>query len=275
MEENILAAYYLKTLKEKAVKHTEEMEMDFKNEIKSSVNATKIYGGDDGNIPKMCEKGRCEGVIVLDKLDSVKSVIKHHEGKTAVLNFASYKNPGGKFFEGSSAQEENLCHSSNLYNVLRQFPEYYEWNKKHNNRALYKDRALYTKDVIFLDDSVCVYGADPVQVKVDVITCAAPNYSAAGKYAMVSFEENEEALAKRIKFVLDVAEDNGVETLILGAFGAGVFGQDALTVAKYFKRCLNTYNYHFKNVYFSIIDRSNSENYNKFKMIFKETVKSK
>ena len=38
--------------------------------------------------------------------------------KIAVLNFASYQNPGGKFLEGSSAQEESLCHASTLYECL-------------------------------------------------------------------------------------------------------------------------------------------------------------
>lgn len=68
----------------------------------------------------------------------------------------------------------------------------------------------------------------------DVITCAAPNYTAAKKYCNVSREENRNALLSRIAFVRDIAEENGVETLILGAFGCGVFGQDPYEVAKIF-----------------------------------------
>lgn len=204
----------------------------------------------------------------MDKLDSVKSAIQHRDGKTAVLNFASYKNPGGKFMEGSSAQEECLCHASTLYNVLKQFPVYYQWNRVHNNRALYTNRALYSEDVIFMDDSVCVYGAEPEQVKIDVITCACAKFFCSWKYARVEVDENNAELLRRIKFVLDVAEENKVQTLILGAFGCGVFGQDAAVVAKYFKKCLDTYNYHFKTVYFSILNRGRSDNYAKFKSIF-------
>ena len=151
---------------------------------------------------------------------------------------------------------------------MKKFPDYYAWNKQHNNRALYTNRALYSEDVIFVDESVCVYGADPEIVKADVITCAAPNYSAAGKYAKVEVDENNAELYRRIKFVLDVAEENNVETLILGAFGCGVFGQDASTVAKYFKKCLDTYDYHFKKVYFSVLNRGRENNLEKFKLIF-------
>ena len=246
-------------LKEKAVSHTKMMEAGFKEEIDECVRGTKIYGGDGAAVTEVSERmpdieltdtAPKSPEVVVDGMDSVKSMLKHRAGKTAVLNFASYKNPGGKFLDGSSAQEECLCHSSVLYNVLKKFPDYYAWNKQHNNRALYTNRALYSEDVIFVDESVCVYGADPEIVKADVITCASPNYSAAGKYAKVEVDENNAELYRRIKFVLDVAEENNVETLILGAFGCGVFGQDASTVAKYFKKCLDTYDYIFLIVFF-------------------------
>ena len=177
-------------LKEKAVSHYKMMEAGFKDEIEECVKNTKTYGGDGIAVAAAAKKEdefdlagdtetteTAKPVIIVDKLDSVKSAIQHRDGKTAVLNFASYKNPGGKFMEGSSAQEECLCHASTLYNVLKQFPVYYQWNRVHNNRALYTNRALYSEDVIFMDDSVCVYGAEPEQVKIDVITCAAPNFS--------------------------------------------------------------------------------------------------
>ena len=35
-----------------------------------------------------------------------------------------------------------------------------------------------------------------------------------------------------MRFVKQIAEEQGVETLILGAWGAGVFGQDAREVVK-------------------------------------------
>ena len=39
-------------------------------------------------------------------------------GKTAFLDFASFKNPGGGFLNGSSAQEEAVCAASDLFNIL-------------------------------------------------------------------------------------------------------------------------------------------------------------
>ena len=120
-------------LKEKALKHTEKMEEQFENEIQKCVENTLVYGEEANPAPVALK--RAEGIaapkVYIDTLDSVSSIFSHHTGKTAVLNFASYKNPGGKFIEGSSAQEECLCHASYLYNVLLRMPKYYKWNKDH------------------------------------------------------------------------------------------------------------------------------------------------
>lgn len=59
----------------------------------------------------------------------------------AVLNFASYKKPGGLYFQGVESQEESLCLESTLLPVIEAFkPTYYAWN----NRGMYLDRALYS-----------------------------------------------------------------------------------------------------------------------------------
>ena len=47
-----------------------------------------------------------------------------------------------------------------------------------------------------------------------MITCAAPNNSTEEKYAGVLGSENLDALLDRIKFVLNIAMDNHVDTLI-------------------------------------------------------------
>lgn len=98
-----------------------------------------------------------------------------------------------------------------------------------------------------------------------MITCAAPNISTAERYAGVLGSENLAALLDRIKFVLNIAMDNHVDTLILGAFGYGVFSQNATIVARYFAYALKTYDYHLKNIYFSILNRGNNDNYTRFK----------
>lgn len=239
-----------------AQKHITEMEQKYSKETVYSVQNTTIYGIDHAfsQLSKeVTPKFRTED------LDSVSAIFKHHSNKTAVLNFASFKNPGGAFLNGARAQEECLCHESNLYNVLSQFQDgFYKVNLKCLNRSLYRNKALYSKDVLFLKNNQ--------ELKCDVITCAAPNYKAAHRFKGVQPQENYTTLESRIKFVIDIAEEQQVNTLILGAFGCGVFGQDPKEVAQLFKKYLIKTSY-IHNVVFAIPNKGNS-NYSIFKRIF-------
>lgn len=240
-----------------------KMEKEHPSEIAHSVKYSLIYNKEDVNYPCLdanypCLKRYPDTIIRLESLDSVSAVLKYAglSSKTTVLNFASYKEPGGMFLQGSKAQEECLCHESTLYNVLRKFDStYYTRNRKALNRALYQNVALYSPDVYFERGESFV--------KCDVITCAAPNFATASNLYNVSKEENKSVLESRIKFILYVAAVQQVDTLILGAFGSGVFGQDATEVAEITMKLLKRYNGVFKKVVFAVIDEK-SANYKAF-----------
>lgn len=74
-------------------------------------------------------------------------------------------------------------------------------------------------------------------------------------------------MRSRIKFVLDIAKDNGISTLILGAYGCGVFGQDAKEVAEIFKEYLSTTHKCFEKVIFAI-PRGRDKNLEEFERVF-------
>ena len=175
------------------------------------------------------------------------------DAKIAVLNFASYRNPGGKFIEGSNAQEECLCHESNLYNVLRNFAPYYKENNSKANRNLYTDRALYSPDVIFNKEEEIV--------KADVITCASPNWTAASERGVTQVE-NTLVLAQRMQFIKDIAELNDVDILILGAWGCGVFGQHPKVIARLFDFIFKESK--IKNIVYAVPEKLNSNNFESF-----------
>ena len=133
-------------LTNKAIIHTNEMQQRFSKEIEESIINTVTFNNncylqtDDTNIPVVnVVNSTTEEAIFID------------QSKKTVLNFASYKNPGGAFIKGSSAQEEMLCHSSTLYNVLREMTQYYEHNRKILNKGLYTNQALYSPDIIFVN----------------------------------------------------------------------------------------------------------------------------
>ena len=247
---------------EQARKHTKEMAEKYSRCIGTSILATKIYDTDDfENIEFEEDMGEVNTEIIVENIDSVGAVMKYGNPSSAVLNFSSYKNPGGMFINGSKAQEECLCHESFLYNVLKEFQlEFYDWNNRHKNKALYLNRGLFSKGVwFFRGDS---------HVECSVITCAAPNKSAAQKYQNVSDKENTEVLRSRIKFVLDIAKYNDVDTLILGAYGCGVFGQNPTEVAEIFKECLNTTRKDCFNKVVFAIPKGRDNNLQAFEKVF-------
>ena len=251
-------------MRSKAHSHYNLMEQHFPNKIMECVSNTKLY---DVNFvfdnPKIKPT---ENQFIFEDLDTISAMIKYYSTrKMAVLNFASYKNPGGRFLDGSMAQEEVLCHNSILYNVLSRFPEYYAWNNKYKNKGLYTNRALYTPNVLF-----CPY--DGVNTFVcDVITCAAPNKSAGWKYRTITENENYVELNDRIHFVLDIAAENNVDTLILGAFGCGTFGQNPNDVASLFDNCLQSTHYNrFNRVIFAVPHDLNIANHMSFMKVFSQ-----
>ena len=233
----------------------------YSREINDAVRGTVIYRNSLEIPEKLIERGSIPTILV-EPVDAVSAVLEYSKtGKAAVLNFASFRNPGGGFINGSLAQEEALCHESFLYNVLSEFRYYYDANARDTNRGLYRDSALYTPAVIF-------ERADKI-TKCDVITCGAPNWRVA-KDRGVTREENSRALNSRIRFILGIAVERCVKTLILGAFGCGVFAQDPWEVARIFADAIKReFAGKFERVVFAVPD-ARSENYAAFQNTIKE-----
>ena len=255
----------------KAYNWTIEMEQEFSREIDYSIHNTQVYDDLDGSkrLYQTTDKTNTMTIEVVP-LDTVSAIFKYQDDTSLVtLNFASFKNPGGGFMNGSKAQEECLCEESFLYNVLYSFNNtFYEENRKMLNKSMYKNRALYSPQIIFLREEKNGKNEKIEKEAIsDVITCASPNFSS-GKNLGISKEENLKVLESRIQFILDIASINHAETLILGAFGCGVFKQDPKNVANIFKKLLP--HYPFVKVVFAIPQSRKDNNYEVFKQVFEE-----
>ncbi len=168
------------------------------------------------------------------------------------LNFANGIHPGGGFLHGSRAQEEVLCRSSALFLTLVGDPMYEE----HARRPLpdSTDWAIHSPDVpVFrLDDGTEI--SDPWLLS--FLTCAAPFAPTVGQ------PRAGDLLRSRIHRVLDIARANGYETLVLGAWGCGVFGNDPHRTAMDFRRALeDEFAGAFSEVVFAITDWSPERRY--------------
>jgi uncharacterized protein (TIGR02452 family) len=177
-------------------------------------------------------------------------------GHIACLNFASAKNPGGGFLNGSQAQEEALARASGLYPCLLTAPEYYEKNRA-NRSALYLDLTIFSPLVpFFRDDTGALL---QTLLLASVITAPAPNAGAIGQNEPRNLPLVEETLRRRAELVLSVARAHEVDALVLGAWGCGVFRNDPHLVARIFAELLEDSGKFvavFNRVVFAVFDRS-------------------
>lgn len=157
--------------------------------------------------------------------------------KVAVLNFADAIIPGGCVEYGAPTQEENLCRCTNVYESLVVSNDYYYINSLAPD-MIYTDTLIYSPQCVMFKDDVDYTEITPV--KFDIITCPSP-----AKLV------EEEVYLKRIEGIIKTAVLQKVDTIILGAWGCGAFGQDAFMMGRRFAQVLNKYN-HFNEVVFAI-----------------------
>lgn len=152
-------------------------------------------------------------------------------GHLACLNFASATHAGGGFLGGAQAQEESLARSSALYPCLQRVPAHYARNQRHGS-AYYLDLAVFSPHVPVVRDDAGGWLDHPVRAS--IVTCAAPNASALRQHGTLDVAALEATLRRRAALVLAVAAHHGVARFVLGAWGAGVFGNDPAMVADAF-----------------------------------------
>lgn len=167
-------------------------------------------------------------------------------GAVAALNFASATTPGGGFLNGARAQEESIARSSGLYACLRD-QEMYARHRAARD-AMYADDVLYSPAVpVFrLDDGTLL--DEPWRL--NVITSPAVHGHGIERYAPHRRGEIPAAMRSRVRKVLGVAERHGDRRLILGAWGCGAFGLDAVMMAEIFAESLDAHGAVFDEVVF-------------------------
>lgn len=178
----------------------------------------------------------------------------------AVLDFASFTNPGGGYIQGYLGQEATLCADSYLYNVLDKQRKWYGENRRRNiNCELYRNRALVVPAVRFDRNHVHAYA--------DVIVVAAPNAKRARQEYRVGDDALLDALRDRIRFVLAICDELGREKLVLGAWGCDNNGFDAEAVAELFRKELASGDFKVKQVFFAVPSTRWDEDFAKFEHV--------
>src|SRR5215475_13581094 len=173
--------------------------------------------------------------------------------RTIALNFASARNPGGGFLSGSEAQEESLARSSSLYACL-DGRSMYPFHRRHGD-TIYTDYVIYSPSVVVFRNNDGSLLETPFTCS--FLTAPAPNAGAVLQRDPTRGDDLRRALQSRINKVLSVAATQGYDTIILGAWGCGVFKNDPREVAAQFQAALSgDFAGVFRLVYFAVLDRS-------------------
>lgn len=224
-------------------------------DINQAVQRTAVYSAT--NLPKTQQRPSVETKIEVANETTFQGLAKlsARGGHIACLNFASARNPGGGFLGGAQAQEEALARASALYPCLLAASEYYERNRA-NRSAVYLDLVIFSLQVPFFRDDRGELLEKPILAS--VITSPAPNRGAVAQNEPRNLPLVESTLRRRADLVLQVAQAHGLERLVLGAWGCGVFRNEPAQVASAFAELLKPpgrFARAFQEVLFSVYDR--------------------
>lgn len=176
-----------------------------------------------------------------------------------VLNFASAKSPGGGFLDGARAQEESLARCSALYACLTKSGMYA--HHRASGDAIYSDWMIHSPDVpVFRDDESAELLEQPYLCS--FLTAPAPNAGVVLERDPSRADEVTRVMIARVRRALAICATKGHRQLVLGAWGCGVFGNDATVVARAFAAELEgAHAGVFEEIVFAVLDWSEERRY--------------
>lgn len=216
-----------------------------------AIDATREYRPTDGPLREPA-RGRTTRIEVTAE-STLAATHRLREARPLALNFASARRPGGGFLGGAQAQEESLARSSSLWATIER-REMYRFHE-HRRDPMYSHWAIYSPDVpVFRDDEGELLETPWTAC---FLTCAAPNAGVVLSRDPTRKPDVARVMRERIARVLALAAHEGHDTLVLGAWGCGVFRNDPTDVALAFSEALaGPFEGVFERVVFAILDGS-------------------
>jgi uncharacterized protein (TIGR02452 family) len=227
-------------------------EVPLGDSVAAAVAGTRLYVPDE-RVP-VPVAGRDSAPFIEVTNETSLAASRRLGDEVACLVFASAKKPGGGFLNGAQAQEESIARVSALYPCLTAPParEFYEFHRRQRDLR-YSDRVIYSPGVPVFRAEDGTLLAQPYPVS--FLTAAAPNLGAIITNQPASAASVPVVLATRARRVLEVAAAHGHRTLVLGAWGCGVFGNDPGTVAPVFASEIARARGWFDHITFAVLDR--------------------
>lgn len=233
-------------------------EVDISRLHRQSVEGSRFFPAEE--TPPLPQEAKTrETVLTLEDCATVEAILRLEAAgaeKIGVLNFASAKNPGGGFLNGAMAQEESLAASGGLYPTLTRQEEYYRRNRACGTMS-YTHCAIYSPRVVFFRDGDFRLLERPVTAS--VLTLPAVNLGQVIQRGE-DIPQAKAVMKERMRRVLRLFGAMGDRTLVLGAYGCGVFRCDPQDIAPWWRELLEEPEVkgRFERVVFAVLDRSRS-----------------
>ena len=216
------------------------------NEYCNKKGPTYSFKGYRGKgIPKNCVTFYEDDMITF-----AERLAKNSDVKVALLNMANPIHVGGGFMNGARAQEEQLCHRSNLFPRLKQF----RW---YGGYPIHEGTCLVTPNVdILLGD-----GPDFTPLRktssVTIISAAAKKYDKEPPFSQNLFNY----LLDTWVSVLTAADASGCTDVVVSAIGAGAFHNPPNVVGSALSKALTfSHSTSLRHVHVVIMNDHNSRN---------------
>ncbi|CAF0782011.1 unnamed protein product [Didymodactylos carnosus] len=204
-------------------------------------------------------------VLNADCLEAALFFKNHYKDcEPVVLNMASMYHPGGGWRNGAGAQEENLHRRTNLFQCLED--PYNQLNRKWPYKVP-ELGGIYTPNAcVFRDSEFDGYPFFSHPQYISFISSAAyknPSLVKIQQTGEIQLRDEKiiEATKKKIEVVLQIAQENDHDTIILSAFGCGAYGNPAKHIAQLFREVLfgdEKFLNSFRFIVFAIINDHNA-----------------
>lgn len=151
---------------------------------------------------------------------------------------------------------------------LQDNPMYGINERSRDNTCIYTSHMIYSPAVPVIRDSENQTELLDEWVSASFITAPAPNAGVARRRG-AGQSQIESALVERINMILSISVLRNHKTLVLGAFGCGVFGNDPNMVSRIFLNALEgPFKGRFSRVVFAVLDPEAGSNYMAYRSTF-------
>ncbi|KAI9506283.1 hypothetical protein BX070DRAFT_232421 [Coemansia spiralis] len=242
----------------------EEILLD-RQRLQRSVEKTIFYASDEYFVAEFRNNGSAgwtEGmaairVVDADAVDVAEKLLElrpDHARPPAVLVFGSKGSPGGGYKRGAGSQEEELVRRSSLLHNLEDpygFDPARAWSY-----PLPEFGGLYSPDVaVFRDSEQVGYGFREEPVYLSFINAApysnvhVDEVNHFGRKTNRIVEETARNYRRKMEVILNIARDQGHQSIVLGAFGCN--GPTTVTqqMAQMWKEVIETSPYAFREFF--------------------------